>query len=93
MDSIKSAYKILQQLLDKTIPYHKERWLLLTIFTVYVLYRILVYDFLAIMFFWGLYILYLLVQFYTPSGLPDPDEDVFEAEAPTFEESEELNSF
>jgi hypothetical protein len=27
------------------------------------------------MYFSGLYILYLIVQFYTPLGLPDPDED------------------
>ena len=23
----------------------------------------------------GLYVIYLVVQYYTPSGLPDPDED------------------
>lgn len=30
------------------------------------------------MYFVGLYIIYLIVQYYTPSGLPDPDEDSFE---------------
>jgi len=28
----------------------------------------------------GLYIIYLIVQYFTPSGLPDPDEDTFESE-------------
>jgi hypothetical protein len=23
----------------------------------------------------GLYVIYLIVQYFTPSGLPDPDED------------------
>jgi hypothetical protein len=27
------------------------------------------------MYFVGLYIIYLIVQYLTPSGLPDPDED------------------
>jgi hypothetical protein len=27
------------------------------------------------MFIIGLYVIYLIVQYYTPSGLPDPDED------------------
>jgi hypothetical protein len=30
------------------------------------------------MYFMGLYIIYLIVQYFTPSGLPDPDEDSFE---------------
>jgi hypothetical protein len=33
------------------------------------------YGYVGVMYFFGLYILYLLVQFYTPLGLPDPDED------------------
>jgi hypothetical protein len=57
---------------------------------VHVIYRIIVYDFLAILFFESLYVLYLLVQFFTPSGLPDPDEDFFEATAPPIEDSEQL---
>lgn len=73
MNHIKTANKILQRLLDRSVPYRKLRWAFVMLLTLYVLYRILVYDFLAIMFFWGLYILYLLVQFFTPSGLPDPD--------------------
>lgn len=30
----------------------------------------------------ALYVIYLVVQYYTPSGLPDPDED--EAESTMF---------
>jgi hypothetical protein len=44
-------------------------------FYAYVLYRIFKYDYLGIMYFIGLYIIYLIVQYFTPSGLPDPDED------------------
>lgn len=79
MNCLKTANKTLQGLLDCSVPYKLERWLLLAVFMGYVVYRILVYEFLAILFFWGLYILYLLVQFFTPSGLPDPDEDLFDA--------------
>ena len=46
-----------------------------TPFYAYVLYRIFKYDYLGIMYFIGLYIIYLIVQYFTPSGLPDPDED------------------
>lgn len=42
------------------------------------MYRIFTYDYLGLMYFVGLYIIYLIVQYYTPSGLPDPDEDSFE---------------
>ena len=57
------------------VPYRKIRWLILVFLVVHVIYRIVMYDYLAILFFWGLYILFLVVQYFTPSGLPDPDED------------------
>ena len=61
----------------------------LFISSAYVLYRILIFDYEAVLFFWGLYVLYLVVQFYTPSGLPDPDEDIFSAPPPpSFDENE-----
>jgi len=41
------------------------------------LWRVVVYGYLGLMYFSGLYLLYLAVQFYTPMGLPDPDEDDF----------------
>lgn len=84
LSSIKAWQKLIQGYLDRSVPYKNQRWLIISILSIYVLYRILVYDFIAIMFFWGLYVLYLLVQFFTPSGLPDPDEDIFEAPPPTF---------
>lgn len=43
----------------------------------YMLWRVIVYGYLGLMYFSGLYLLYLAVQFYTPMGLPDPDEDDF----------------
>ena len=65
--------RVARKYLDLSVPYPSQRWALLIILSAYVTYRIFVYDYLAIMFFWGLYVLYLVVQFYTPSGLPDPD--------------------
>ena len=44
-------------------------------FYLYVLYRFYAYEYLGLMFIIGLYVIYLIVQYYTPSGLPDPDED------------------
>lgn len=41
----------------------------------YVLYRIFRYEYLGLMYILGLYVIYLIVQYLTPSGLPDPDED------------------
>ena len=73
MDYMKNGNKFIQRFLDQSVPYRKSRWSFAILLSVYVLYRVLIYDFLAIMFFWGLYVLYLLVQFFTPSGLPDPD--------------------
>lgn len=58
---------------DKTAIYRRERWSYLIFFDAYVLYRIFRYDYLGLMYFVGLYIIYLIVQYFTPSGLPDPD--------------------
>ena len=69
--------KLFRNYLDRSVAYPLERWLALSLLTVYVLYRIVAYEFMAIFFLWGLYVLYLVVQFYTPSGLPDPDDDNF----------------
>lgn len=61
--------------LDRLIIHKYPRWLLSAIVFVYLLYRIAAYGYVGILYFFGLYILYLLVQFFTPLGLPDPDED------------------
>jgi hypothetical protein len=45
------------------------------LFYAYVLYRVCRYEYLGLMYIVGLYVIYLVVQYYTPSGLPDPDED------------------
>lgn len=78
--------RIARQYLDRSVPYPSQRWAVLAILSAYVIYRIFAYDFLAIMFFWGLYVLYLVVQYYTPSGLPDPDEDNFEITLPPLDQ-------
>lgn len=92
MQYLNSGKRHCRNWLDRSVPYPFERWLMLALLTAYVLYRIVAYDFLAILFLWGLYILYLLVQFYTPSGLPDPDEDTFDPQT-TMEDEVPLNLF
>lgn len=47
------------------------------------LWRIIAHNYLGLMYFSGLYMLYLLVQFYSPLGLPDPDEDDFGVQGPS----------
>ena len=65
--------KLFQRILDWSVPYRKIRWFILISLTFQVIYQIIAYDYLAILFFWSLYFLYLIVQYFTPSGLPDPD--------------------
>jgi len=52
-----------------------KRWLAASLLFLYLCYRIAAYEYIGVMYFLCLYVLYLLVQFYTPMGLPDPDED------------------
>jgi len=66
-------------IIDKTTLQRSKRWAGLAFFYAYILYRIVAFEYLGLMYFVGLYIIYLTVQFYTPSGLPDPDEDNFES--------------
>lgn len=54
MNYVNTANKYLQGLLDRSVPYKRERWAALLL-SAYVLYRILIYDFLAIGF-RGLYV-------------------------------------
>lgn len=70
-------FRHLRTTVDKTALYRRERWSYLIFFNAYVLYRIFRYEYLGIMYFLGLYVIYLIVQYFTPSGLPDPDEDEF----------------
>jgi hypothetical protein len=62
-------------LIEKTVAYRRKRWGYLIFFYAYVLYRVFHYDYLGLMYIIGLYVIYLIVQYFTPSGLPDPDED------------------
>lgn len=75
MKELKRIQRQLNGYLDKLIIHKNLRWLVSALLFAYLIYRIAVYGYVGVMYFFGLYILYLLVQFYTPLGLPDPDED------------------
>jgi hypothetical protein len=60
-------------IINKAVYYKHERWGYLVLLYAYVLYRVFHYDYLGIMYIIGLYVIYLIVQYLTPSGLPDPD--------------------
>lgn len=64
-------------MLSSLVLYHSERWVITSVLFAYMLWRVVVYGYLGLMYFSGLYLLYLAVQFFTPMGLPDPDEDDF----------------
>ena len=69
------AFRIINTLFERTTLHSRQRWACLVFFYAYLLYRIFTFDYLGLMYFLGLYVIYLIVQFYTPLGLPDPDED------------------
>lgn len=50
-----------------------KRWVAAAILSLYLVYRIATFRFIGVMYFLCLYVLSLIVQFYTPLGLPDPD--------------------
>ena len=61
--------------IDNLIKYQSARWAFTATILFYLFYRTVRYGYIGVMYFSGLYLLYLAVQFYTPMGLPDPDED------------------
>jgi hypothetical protein len=61
--------------IDSTSPYKGRRWGIATALLLYLIYRIAIYEHIAVIYLFGLYINYLLMQFYTSIGLPNPDED------------------
>ena len=63
----------LNTILERTTLFYRQRWGFLVFFYSYVLYRIFTLDYLGLLYFLGLTIIYLIIQYYTPSGLPDPD--------------------
>jgi hypothetical protein len=75
---ITKGLRIIQSLIDRTTLFPTQRWLVLGLVFLYFLYRIIRYDYLGLLYFFGLYIIYLVVQYFTPSGLPDPDDDTCE---------------
>lgn len=62
-------------LIERAVYWKRQRWGSLIFLYAYVLYRIFRYEYLGLMYILGLYVIYLIVQYLTPSGLPDPDED------------------
>eukprot|EP01016_Furgasonia_blochmanni_P053746 TRINITY_DN8745_c0_g1_i6.p2 TRINITY_DN8745_c0_g1~~TRINITY_DN8745_c0_g1_i6.p2 ORF type:complete len:151 (+),score=33.16 TRINITY_DN8745_c0_g1_i6:2-454(+) len=72
----RQVWRLLRNKLDRYIIYPKTRWTITT--TLYILYAMRIVDvggFYVISYILGLYILHLIVQFLTPIGLPDIDED------------------
>jgi hypothetical protein len=67
--------RILNGYIDGLIKYQLSRWIATIIIFLYLFYRTVSYGFIGVIYFSGLYLLYLAVQFLTPMGLPDPDED------------------
>ena len=60
---------------DSLIKFPSGRWGFSTVMLLYLFYRTVKHGYIGVMYFSGLYLLYLAVQFFTPMGLPDPDED------------------
>lgn len=73
MRTWKKLSRRLNSYLDSYSLIKGKRWLLATILFVVLAYRITIHEYIGVMYFFCLYVLYLLVQFYTPMGLPDPD--------------------
>lgn len=71
----KRLHRQLNSYLDSYCLLPTKRWLVALGLFLVLAYRITVHEYIGVMYFFCLYVLYLLVQFYTPMGLPDPDED------------------
>ena len=62
--------------MDRYIIYKKRRWLLSAIIALIYIFRIInIGGFYVISYVLGLFILHSLVQYVTPKGLPDIDDD------------------
>ena len=65
--------------MDRCIIYKRERWILSTLITIIYIFRIInIGGCYIISYMLGLYILHSFVQFVTPKGLPDIEEDDYE---------------
>lgn len=69
------TYRSLLTIIDRTVIHRRSRWTVLIFCCAIVLYRSIVYEYLAVCTVFGSYISYSLVEYFTPLGLPDPDED------------------
>jgi hypothetical protein len=67
--------RIINGYMDGLIKYQPARWSFTSVMLLYLFYRTVSHGYIGVMYFSGLYLLYLAVQFFTPMGLPDPDED------------------
>lgn len=83
MEAARHGFRRAMTFLNRLTIYPCERWLLTTCLFIVMLWRIIAHNYLGLMYFSGLYMLYLLVQFYSPLGLPDPDEDDFGVQGPS----------
>jgi hypothetical protein len=77
MFSINPFIRKIKTAVERSVAYKRQRWALLTLVSAFVSFRVIEYEYLGLMYFLGLYIIYLIVLYFTPSGLPDPDEDEF----------------
>ena len=67
--SFLSIPKLFNLLLDRSTLFISTRWALLTLLLTYALYRVIFYQFLAVLIFAGFYSVYFLLQYFTPIGL------------------------
>jgi len=65
-------------LIDKSVSYKRQRWALASLLSAGITLRALNMEFFAILYIGFLYLIYLIVLYFTPSGLPDPDETLDE---------------
>ena len=73
--SLSRINRVFNGYINNLIKYQVARWSFTVVVLIYLFYRTVSYGYIGVMYFSGLYLLYLAVQFFTPMGLPDPDED------------------
>lgn len=69
-----SKFRKIKTIIDKTVIYKRQRWAFASLLSAIVTFRALNLEFIAILYIGFLYLIYLIVLYFTPSGLPDPDE-------------------
>lgn len=68
---------IYRKKIDKYIFFIKTRWIITSLLLLTYIYRLAVYGgFYVVSYIMGLYLLHLSVQFFTPLGLPDIEDEI-----------------